>query len=48
MLAPPVRTAGETPPAQHAPALGAQTDELLHELGYDDARIEALRRAYVI
>jgi formyl-CoA transferase len=30
------------------PALGQHTDEVLRELGYDDARIAALRAARVI
>jgi len=43
MVAPPVRCAGEAAPARHAPALGEHTEALLHELGYDAARIRALR-----
>jgi len=48
MVAPPVRCAGEEPPARPAPALGEHTDALLRELGYDGARIQALRNAKVI
>jgi crotonobetainyl-CoA:carnitine CoA-transferase CaiB-like acyl-CoA transferase len=43
-----VRCAGETPPARPAPALGEHTDALLRELGYDEARIRALRDAKVV
>jgi crotonobetainyl-CoA:carnitine CoA-transferase CaiB-like acyl-CoA transferase len=48
MVAPPVRCEGEAPPARPAPALGEHTDALLREIGYDDARIRALRHAKVI
>ena len=48
MVASPVRCAGETPPARPAPALGEHTDALLRELGYDEARIRALRDAKVV
>ncbi len=48
MVAPPVRTAGDDAPARSAPALGADTDEVLRGLGYDAARIDALRAAGVI
>jgi crotonobetainyl-CoA:carnitine CoA-transferase CaiB-like acyl-CoA transferase len=48
MVAPPVRCAGEEPPARPAPALGEHTESLLREIGYDDARIRALRGARVI
>ncbi len=48
MVAPPVRTPGEDAPARPAPALGADTDDILRGLGYDAARIEALREAKVI
>ena len=48
MVAPPVRCAGETPPARPAPALGEHTDLLLREIGYDEARIRALRESKVI
>ena len=42
MVAPPVRSAGEEAPARPAPALGEHTDELLREIGYDEARIRNL------
>jgi crotonobetainyl-CoA:carnitine CoA-transferase CaiB-like acyl-CoA transferase len=48
MVAPPVRCAGEEPPAHPAPGLGEHTDALLRELGYDGARIRALRDSKVI
>jgi crotonobetainyl-CoA:carnitine CoA-transferase CaiB-like acyl-CoA transferase len=48
MVSPPVRCAGEEPPARPAPALGEHTNALLRELGYDAARIRALRDSKVI
>jgi crotonobetainyl-CoA:carnitine CoA-transferase CaiB-like acyl-CoA transferase len=48
MVAPPVRCKGEEAPARAAPDLGEHTDSLLREIGYDDARIGALRSAKVI
>jgi succinate---hydroxymethylglutarate CoA-transferase len=48
MVAPPIRCPGEVAPARPAPALGADTDALLRELGYDNSRIEALRVAKII
>ncbi|MCC7483712.1 MAG: CoA transferase [Burkholderiales bacterium] len=48
MVAPPVRSAGEDAPARPAPGLGEHTDELLREIGYDAARVRALREAGVI
>ena len=48
MVAPPVRCPGDDAPARPAPALGANTGEILRGLGYDNARIEALREAKVI
>ena len=48
MVAPPVRCPGDDAPARPAPALGAHTDEVLRGLGYDAARIAALRAAKVV
>jgi crotonobetainyl-CoA:carnitine CoA-transferase CaiB-like acyl-CoA transferase len=48
MVAPPVRCAGEKAPARAAPDLGEHTDEILRGIGYDDARIRALRDLKVI
>jgi len=42
-VGPAIRTPGEPPLANAAPAMGADTDEILRGLGYDDARIAALR-----
>jgi crotonobetainyl-CoA:carnitine CoA-transferase CaiB-like acyl-CoA transferase len=48
MVAPPVRCPGDEAPARPAPGLGEHTEALLGELGYDAARIRALRDAGVI
>ena len=48
MVASPVRCAGDESPARPAPALGEHTDEVLRGIGYDDARIRALRDSKVI
>jgi crotonobetainyl-CoA:carnitine CoA-transferase CaiB-like acyl-CoA transferase len=48
MVAPPVRCAGELPPARPAPGLGEHTEEILRGIGYDDARIRSLRDTGVI
>ena len=48
MVAPPVQCAGEAAPARPAPALGEHTEALLREIGYDGARIQALKRSKVI
>jgi crotonobetainyl-CoA:carnitine CoA-transferase CaiB-like acyl-CoA transferase len=48
MVASPVRCGSEEPPAHPAPGLGAHTEELLQEIGYDNARIGALRNKKVI
>lgn len=48
MIAPPVRSADAEAPAHPAPQLGEHTDELLREIGYDAARIGALRAARII
>ncbi len=47
MVAPPVRS-GDAPPARPAPALGADTDAILRGLGYDAARVGALRAQRII
>ena len=47
LVAPPVRTA-EPAPARPAPDLGADTESVLEGLGYDAARIAALRAAGVV
>jgi succinate--hydroxymethylglutarate CoA-transferase len=48
MVAPPVRSSGEPAPARPAPALGADTDALLRELGYDQDYVETLKRSGVV
>jgi len=48
MVAPPVRCAGEEAPARPAPGLGDHTEALLREIGYDGARIQALRDLKVV
>jgi len=48
MLASPIRLPGVDLPKRMAPMLGADTDALLRELGYDEARIAALRTARAI
>ena len=48
MVAPPVRCAGDEAPARAAPRLGADTDAILGDMGYDAARIGTLRAAKVI
>ena len=47
MVAPPVRTA-DPAPARPAPALGADTDAILTDLGYAANRINRLRKAGVV
>lgn len=44
MLAGPVRVPGAAPPRRAAPALGADTDALLAELGYSAAQVSDLKR----
>jgi formyl-CoA transferase len=45
----PVKVAGEEFEIFHqAPSLGEDTDDILRELGYDDARVAALREAGVV
>ena len=48
MIANPIRVAGEVLPQRAAPELGADTDALLAELGYDKANIEVLKRDGVV
>lgn len=48
MVVGPVHCPGDDPPARAAPALGADTEELLRELGYEDDRIIDLREAGTI
>ena len=45
MVAGPIHCAGDDPPTRAAPALGADTDDLLGELGYDADHIARLRKA---
>jgi crotonobetainyl-CoA:carnitine CoA-transferase CaiB-like acyl-CoA transferase len=44
-LANPIKLDGERLPQRIAPALGADTEAVLRELGYDDDALEALRTA---
>lgn len=44
----PVHYAPEAPPQKTGPALGADTDDLLHQLGYSQERIARLRDKQVI
>ena len=48
MVAPPVRCEGDEAPARAAPRLGADTDAILGDMGYDAGRIGTLRAAKVI
>jgi crotonobetainyl-CoA:carnitine CoA-transferase CaiB-like acyl-CoA transferase len=48
MIASPVRIDGEIPPARPGPPLGADTDALLRELGYDAPTIASLRTRGVV
>ena len=48
MVAPAFWIPGEDMPRRAAPALGADTDAVLHEIGYDTTRIVALRESGVI
>ena len=48
MAAHPVRSSGAEPLNKPAPALGADTDDVLSDIGYDTARLAALRSKGVI
>jgi crotonobetainyl-CoA:carnitine CoA-transferase CaiB-like acyl-CoA transferase len=48
MVAGPVRDSAAEPPLHAAPALGADTDEVLHDCGFSDGEIAALRADKVI
>jgi succinate---hydroxymethylglutarate CoA-transferase len=48
LIANPIRSAGAEWPRRAAPALGADTDALLAEVGYDAARIARLRKEGVV
>ncbi|MDH5227883.1 MAG: CoA transferase, partial [Gammaproteobacteria bacterium] len=47
VLANPIKLDGERLPSRLAPALGQDTDDVLRELGYDQAALEDLRRSGV-
>lgn len=48
VLSSPFRISGERPPLRAAPLLGAETDELLAELGYSEAEVAALREERIV
>lgn len=48
LMSSPIRCSGEQDLTEPAPQLGADTEHLLHSMGYDDARIETLRRNKII
>lgn len=48
LIANPIRVGGEQLPQRAAPTLGADTDAILGEIGYDAARLGELRRSGVI
>jgi crotonobetainyl-CoA:carnitine CoA-transferase CaiB-like acyl-CoA transferase len=48
LLATPVQLPGEPMPDQPAPEIGQDTDELLHELGYDEDRIAQLKQHKIV
>ena len=48
MVAHPVRSSGAEPLNKPAPALGADTEDVLCGMGYDAARLAALRSKGVI
>ena len=47
-MAPAVRSGGSPAPANPAPKLGADTDDLLRDAGYDDDAIATLKNKKVI
>ena len=48
VLANPIRIDGQRLPTQAAPLLGADTDAILREIGYDADAIDRLRSAAVV
>jgi len=48
MLNSPVKCGGDDTPANPAPKLGQHTEDLLRDLGYDNARIDGLRQSGVV
>ena len=48
MVRHPIRTSNGVRPRTPAPALGADTNDVLRAIGLDDQRLEALRAAGVI
>lgn len=48
LVAPPVKSGGSQAPCDPAPKLGQQTEEILGALGYDNEKMESLRKAKVI
>jgi crotonobetainyl-CoA:carnitine CoA-transferase CaiB-like acyl-CoA transferase len=47
-LANPIMLNGERLPSRSAPALGADTEDVLREVGYSDEELERLRAALII
>jgi crotonobetainyl-CoA:carnitine CoA-transferase CaiB-like acyl-CoA transferase len=48
LLAPPIRCPGDETPCRAAPALGADTDDVLGEVGFDADQVARLRAAGVV
>ena len=48
MVAHPIRNEGGTPPKLAAPGLGADTEQLLQELGYENDQITALKGGGIV
>ena len=48
VLGNPIRIDGQRLPSRAAPLLGADTDSILHEIGYDDEAVAQLRSAQVV